>query len=78
LTNSSLTLQPNLFQLFHPIGGVSAKPLSKALEQGEPISAPQTIARNKPARFTNLDMATTSFSELKPERIAASRRGQFY
>jgi hypothetical protein len=25
---SSLTLQPNLFQLFHPIGGVRANPAS--------------------------------------------------
>jgi hypothetical protein len=30
LIMSSLTLQPNLFQLFQPIGGVSAAPLSHA------------------------------------------------
>src|SRR5438270_10781157 len=30
LIMSSLTLQPNLFQLFQPIGGVSATPLSQA------------------------------------------------
>src|SRR5215831_2974002 len=32
---SSLTLQPNLFQLFQPIGGVSATPLSQAFATGE-------------------------------------------
>src|SRR2546421_9689775 len=30
LINFSLTLQPNLFQLFQPIGGVRASPLSSA------------------------------------------------
>src|SRR5260221_9994937 len=30
LSRSSLTLQPNLFQLFHPMGGVRATPLSQA------------------------------------------------
>src|SRR5713101_6552802 len=29
-TNSSLTLQPNLFQVFHPMGGVRARPLDTA------------------------------------------------
>ncbi len=31
LTTSSFTLHANLFQLFHPIGGVCATPLSEAL-----------------------------------------------
>src|SRR5258708_1765925 len=30
-TSSSLTLQPNLFQVFHPIGGARARPLETAL-----------------------------------------------
>src|SRR5882762_504562 len=38
---SSLTLQPNLFQLFQPIGGVRATPLSHA---------PASFAANKIAR----------------------------
>src|SRR5262245_22745459 len=35
---SSLTLQPNLFQLFQPIGGVSATPLSQPRAAGTKIS----------------------------------------
>src|SRR5260221_12038021 len=30
-TSSALTLQPNLFQVFHPMGGVSARPLDTEL-----------------------------------------------
>src|SRR5580765_1172192 len=32
LMSSSLTLQPNLFQEFQPMGGVRARPLSRAVE----------------------------------------------
>src|SRR5207237_1180298 len=34
LTRSSVTLQPKRFQLFQPIGGVRARPLSRACEDG--------------------------------------------
>src|SRR5947208_15797797 len=43
LIKSSLTLQPNLFQLFHPIGGVSATPLSHARAS---VAAKRTAARH--------------------------------
>src|ERR1700683_5252981 len=50
LMRSSLTLQPNLFQLFQPIGGVRAKPLSRA-SSGEHSAAardaPNTISRRR-------------------------------
>src|SRR5882762_1851816 len=45
---SSLTLQPNLFQLFQPIGGVRATPLSHALAS----FAADKIARKLIARMT--------------------------
>src|SRR5258707_11920855 len=45
---SSLTLQPNLFQLFQPIGGVRATPLSHALAS----VAANKIARTPIARMT--------------------------
>src|SRR5438309_9593683 len=34
LISCSLTLQPKWFQLFHPIGGVRASPLSRAARPG--------------------------------------------
>src|SRR5205807_4490924 len=34
LTRSSVTLQPKRFQLFQPMGGVRARPLSRASENG--------------------------------------------
>src|SRR5947207_8375588 len=34
LTRSSVTLQPKRFQLFQPMGGVRARPLSRAREDG--------------------------------------------
>src|SRR5258708_38515987 len=45
---SSLTLQPNLFQLFKPIGGVRATPLSHALAS----FAANKLARKLIARMT--------------------------
>src|SRR5262249_2785645 len=41
LMRSSLTLQPNLFQEFQPMGGVRARPLSSARE----VSARERRAR---------------------------------
>src|SRR5690348_12081930 len=43
---SSLTLQPNLFQLFQPIGGVSATPLSHARAVGIKLEAKIIMASN--------------------------------
>src|SRR5215813_9356563 len=47
LINCSLTLQPNLFQLFQPMGGVRASPLSVARLPG--AAARKTGAVNKNA-----------------------------
>src|SRR4051812_37964730 len=38
-TVASLTLQANLFQLFHPIGGVSAMPFGASPARGGPAGA---------------------------------------
>src|SRR5712692_2008720 len=40
LTRSSLTLQPKRFQLFQPIGGVRARPFSRACAGGTQKRAP--------------------------------------
>src|SRR6266550_1985255 len=50
---SSLTLHPNLFQLFHPIGGVLANPLSCADSEGA-IRTPTRAART--LALTDTDM----------------------
>jgi hypothetical protein len=42
LINFSLTLQPNLFQLFHPIGGVRASPLSSVRARAADADAHKT------------------------------------
>src|SRR6185437_13324758 len=42
---SSLTLQANLFQLFQPIGGVLASPLSSALREGAQNRKEETSRR---------------------------------
>src|SRR5580698_3696063 len=44
LIMSSLTLQPNLFHEFHPMGGVSAR-----LAEGEAFSCPNSPVLNKAA-----------------------------
>jgi hypothetical protein len=49
LIKSSLTLQANLFQLFQPIGGVLARPLSRArksLPGNKAMNATQQQALN--------------------------------
>jgi hypothetical protein len=38
LIKSSLTSQANLFQLFHPIGGINATPFSHARASHAPVS----------------------------------------
>ena len=48
---SSLTLQPNLFQLFQPIGGVSATPLSHARAAGTPEATQKIAKKNTNAIF---------------------------
>src|SRR6476661_1968757 len=42
---SSLTLQPNLFQLFHPMGGVAASELSCAERKDGATSRPNSTMR---------------------------------
>src|SRR2546421_7997830 len=48
LINCSLTLQPNLFQLFQPIGGVRASSLSSA--RASIVMSAQTALRQTVAR----------------------------
>src|SRR5438046_10428808 len=55
LMRSSLTLQPNLFQEFQPIGGVWARPLSRAVEGWTKESkARSATAKNKQSRAVNV------------------------
>src|SRR5450759_3938572 len=44
----SLTLQPNLFQLFHPMGGVRARPLSSARSAWRAEMETTTMAHTAP------------------------------
>src|SRR5690242_12575745 len=61
--NVSLILHPNVFQLFHPIGGVRATPFSRAWAEGvdrakaapaansEPIVNPAATSRRRVQEF---------------------------
>src|SRR6266404_6439216 len=51
LIKSSLTLQANLFQLFHPIGGVKATPSSHARASLAPKSMPNAVSINIVTRY---------------------------
>src|SRR5262250_1812283 len=59
LRRSSLTLHPNLFQLFQPMGGVKATPLSSALSS----RAVRKTARSASSRAEHFEVSvgTTSF-----------------
>src|ERR1700691_4494890 len=76
LIKSSLTSHPNLFQLFQPIGGVSARPLSEAFA-GSALRTPiHTTKQYQQLCFANKRMAATSLSSSQHlERIATPRRG---
>jgi hypothetical protein len=52
LIRSSLTLQANLFQLFQPIGGVRANPLSSA--RNSPAATKKPSAANPKATRASL------------------------
>ena len=49
LINFSLTLQPNLFQLFQPIGGVFASPLSSERARA-PVANEHTTTKTHSSR----------------------------
>src|SRR5450432_1351153 len=53
-TSSSLTLQPNLFQEFHPMGGVRARPLETALSSASAAALSDEMKRISKNNF--LDM----------------------
>src|SRR5579864_1048402 len=67
-TSSSLTLQPNLFQEFHPIGGVSARPLETALSCANAIAAnsEKTIKASISAFFIASPAQRTFVSDRRP------------
>src|SRR6266446_4470551 len=72
LIKSSLTLQPNLFQLFHPIGGVSATPLSQACAS---VAAKRTAARHAikhGARWRRLEVVIAFPQKAKMRRDVRS------
>src|SRR5579863_5772723 len=56
-TSSSLTLQPNLFQVFHPMGGVSAKPLETALGCARPAALNDETIRIRESNFLDIFVA---------------------
>src|SRR5690242_6148808 len=60
LMRSSLTLQANLFQLFQPMGGVLARPLSQAKEGIENVRRKAT-ARNALRIGAPVDLVRTSY-----------------
>src|SRR6478672_7750269 len=69
LIMSSLTLQPNLFQLFQPIGGVRASPLSQARASGT-LVATSPSSRQQAACFSTLNIGITSrFSQEKSTEL---------
>src|SRR6266404_3238348 len=85
LIKSSLTLQANLFQLFHPIGGVNATPLSHARVSLASKSMPTAavsrnivrryIARTLIRNFLRTYSTSTAKSEsLRPQTTPPMRR----
>src|SRR5262250_2198594 len=64
LMSSSLTLQPNLFQEFQPMGGVSARPLSSAVAG---------LAKERNARRARKETAKLAVNAFIGVRMHASR-----
>ena len=68
----SLMLQPNVFQLFQPIGGVRATPLSSACAAGAPRTARLPDSRSTPEamavfqRFSFISCRLPVTGEAKP------------
>src|SRR6266851_5576863 len=80
LTRSSVTLQPKRFQLFQPMGGVRAKPFSRARAGGTQKRIPKKrdSARQR-VFFINASMKTfrlilVSFLSRPKDKTAHARR----
>src|SRR6266699_1725505 len=54
LTSSSVTLQPKRFQLFQPMGGVRAKPFSRARADGTQKRIPKKDSARQRVFFLNV------------------------
>src|SRR6266542_5713689 len=69
-TNSSLTLQANLFQVFQPMGGVSAKPFETEFPwpNRDAASDKNRIMINCLFMFVCLKQAHTFLSEVRTQR----------
>src|SRR5450432_2306728 len=91
LIRSSLTLQANLFQLFQPIGGVFARPLSSARSStadSETMNARQQQVRNHRQQiFRFIPGSSQRFSRLPgktlrlwafAERLGTVRQTEFH
>src|SRR6185437_2022694 len=72
---SSLTLHPNLFQLFHPIGGVFAKPLSSANE-GHVIRRKPAASMRGPESQAYLIFANIGFQRVYDIEPGVNNRGR--
>ena len=70
LTRSSVTLQANRFQLFQPMGGVSATPFSRARED----RAQKRNPKNDSARQLIILLAKRSMTPSRRMHIFVSRR----
>jgi hypothetical protein len=71
-TASSFTLQPNLFQLFQPMGGVLASPSSRA---GRLAAKKSRYERaKKRVRFIPSSLPQNKNAAEPPERIAAAQK----
>src|SRR6266581_6822774 len=60
LTSSSVTLQPKRFQLFQPMGGVRAKPFSRARADGTQKRIPKKDSARQRVFFLNVFMQNLS------------------
>src|SRR5713226_4861954 len=77
LTRSSVTLQAKRFQLFQPMGGVRAKPFSRARAGGTQERNPKYRSRlSKAVFFTRLFIAPSRHRATSPatNRTAARRK----
>src|ERR1043166_8918692 len=75
LMSFSLTLQPNLFQLFQPIGGVLARPLSSALTFATE-NMRSRAASTRSFFIESMDGSSTCVQDYRSRRQIVGRRFQ--
>src|SRR5215475_10748702 len=74
LIMSSSTLQPNLFQLFQPMGGVRATPLSRAWEVCAEIAMKAITQEQRKISLRKSDLFTTASETFRANHTRFDRK----